>query len=124
MAREFARYERVAGQLRRELAQLIQQEISDPKVGFVSVSDVEVSRDLAHARVFVTVFDSAEAPDSIRALNHAAAFLRHRLGKLLHMRVIPELRFLHDASVETGQQVDELIAKAVAADRHNGGEEE
>ena len=124
MPREFLRADRVAGQLRRELAQLIQQEVKDPAVGFVSVSDVEVTRDLSHAKVFVTVFDVDEAPDCIRALNKAAGFLRNRLGKRLRMRIMPELRFFHDASVETGQQVGELIDRAVAADRKNSDDEE
>lgn len=113
------RSDRVAGQLRRELATLIHLEIKDPAVGFVSVSDVEVSRDLSHARVYVTVFDSDEAPACIKALNKAGGFLRNRLGKILRMRLIPELSFLHDASVETGQYVGDLIDKAVASDRKN-----
>lgn len=124
MPREFLRSDRVAGQLRRELAQLIHQEIKDPAVGFISVSDVEVTRDLSHAKVYITVFDSDEAPACVKALNKAGGFLRHRLGKILRMRVIPELRFLHDASVETGQQVGELIDKAVASDRKKTGDKE
>jgi len=111
------RSDRVAGALRRELATLIHLEIKDPAVGFVSVSDVEVSRDLSHARVYVTVFDSDEAPACIKALNKAGGFLRNRLGKILRMRLIPELSFLHDASVETGRYVGDLIDKAVASDR-------
>ena len=124
MPREFLRSDRVAGQLRRELAQLIHQEIKDPAVGFISVSDVEVTRDLSHAKVYITVFDSDEAPACVKALNKASGFLRNRLGKILRMRVIPELRFLHDASVETGQQVGELIDKAVASDRRKTGDKE
>ena len=129
MPREFNRSERVAGTLRRELAQLIQLEIKDPEVGFVSLSDVEVSRDLAHARVFVTVFEPDMAASSVRALNRAAAFLRRRLGQQMRIRSVPELHFEHDASVETGQRMDALIEAAVAADREgppdadNGGEE-
>ena len=61
--RDFNRAERVAGEMRRELARLIQLEVKDPSVGFVSVSDVEVSRDLSHARVFITVFEEKNAPD-------------------------------------------------------------
>lgn len=123
MPRNFNRSERVAGLLRRELAQLIQMEIKDPGVGLVSVSDVEVSRDLAHAKVFVTVFDPGKAADSIRALKRAAGFLRSRLGSELKMRNIPELHFVHDDSVETGQRLDDLIEKAVRADRDGSREE-
>lgn len=117
MPREFKRSERVSGQLRRELAQLIQSEVKDPELGLVSVSDVEVTRDLAHAKVFVTVFDPATAATSLRALKRAAGFLRSRLGQGLRMRTIPQLHFLHDDSVERGQQMDELIDAAVKADR-------
>jgi ribosome-binding factor A len=116
MPRDFSRSERVAGEMRRELARLIQREVKDPAVGFVSVSDVEVSRDLSHARVFVTVFEEDKAKDSIRALNKAAGFLRGRLGQEMRIRSVPELNFRHDDSVETGQRMDQLIEQAVAAD--------
>lgn len=117
MPRDFKRAERVGGQLRRELAQLVQFEVKDPGVGFVSISDVEVTRDLAHARVFVTVFEEDKAQESIEALNRAAGYLRRRLGKEMRIRAVPELHFLHDASVETGARMDELIASAVASDK-------
>ncbi len=117
MPRDFKRSERVSGQLRRELAQMIHQEIKDPEVGFVSVSDVEVSRDLAHAKVYVTVFDTEQAKVSIKALKRAAGFLRTRLGQELSMRNVPQLHFLHDDSVETGQRMDSLIEQAVKADQ-------
>ncbi|MCW8926724.1 MAG: 30S ribosome-binding factor RbfA, partial [Xanthomonadales bacterium] len=117
----FNRSERVAGQLRRDLARLIQQEIKDPNVGFVSLSDVEVTRDLAHAKVFITVFDPEKAADSLQALRRAATFLRRRLGQELRLRHVPELHFLHDDSVEQGSYIDQLIEKALSADK--GGEE-
>lgn len=116
MPRDFNRSERVAGQMRRELAQLVQAEVKDPAVGFVSISDVEVSRDLAHAKVFVTVFKADEAPRSIRALQKAAGFLRSRLGQKMHIRNVPELHFHHDDSVETGMRIDRLIATAIESD--------
>ena len=121
MPREFNRSERVAGTMRRELAQLIQLELKDPDVGFVSLSDVEVSRDLAHARVFVTVFEPERAAASLRALNKAAGYLRRRLGQEMRIRSVPELHFEHDASVETGQQMDSLIEAAIASDREGSG---
>ena len=104
--RDFNRSERVAGQLRRDLARLIQQEIKDPGVGFVSLSDVEVSRDLAHAKVFITVFEPDKAKTSLKALRGASAFLRRRLGQELRMRHVPELHFLHDDSVEQGNHIE------------------
>jgi ribosome-binding factor A len=118
--REFKRSERVAGTLRRELARLIQMEVKDPEVGFVGLSDVEVSRDLSHAKVFVTVFETEKADSSLKALNRAAGYLRRRLGQEMRIRSVPELHFQHDASVETGQQMDSLIDAAVAADRTAG----
>ena len=102
--------------MRRELAQLVQQEVKDPAVGFVSISDVEVTRDLAHAKVWVTVFESEEAERSIRALQKAAGFLRSRLGQVMRIRTVPELHFHHDDSVETGMRMDALIDAAVAGD--------
>jgi ribosome-binding factor A len=122
MPRDFKRAERVAGTLRRELARLIQVELKDPEVGFVSLSDVEVTRDLAHARVFVTVFQPEQAAGSLRALNKAAGYLRRRLGQEMRIRSVPELHFQHDASVETGQRMDSLIDAALASDRHGTGE--
>jgi ribosome-binding factor A len=118
MPRDFKRSERVAGSLRRELAQLIQTEVKDPEVGFVSLSDVEVTRDLAHAKVFVTVFEPEKAAGSLKALNKAAGWLRRRLGQEMRIRSVPELHFQHDASVETGLHMDSLIEAAIAADRH------
>lgn len=117
VSREFSRAERVAGELRRELARLVQREVKDPAVGFVSISDVEVSRDLSFARVYVTVFEAERARESIRALNRAAGFLRSRLGQEMRIRSVPELSFRHDDSVETGQRMDRLIDEAVAADK-------
>lgn len=119
--REFKRSERVAGQMRRELATLIQREVDDPELGFVGLSDVEVTRDLAHAKVYVTVFEAEKAEASIKALKRAAGFLRMRLGQEMRIRSVPELHFHHDASVETGLAMDALIDQAVAAD---GGPDE
>lgn len=123
MPREFNRAQRVSGQLRRELAQLIQLEVKDPAVGLVSVSDVEVTRDLSHAKVFITVFNEADAEASIKALKRAAGFLRSRLGNELRMRSVPMLHFLHDDSVEKGQHMDELIERAIGSDRPDSDEE-
>lgn len=117
MPREFKRSERVAGSLRRELAQLIQMEVKDPEVGFISLSDVEVTRDLAHAKVFITVFETEKAESSLKALKRAAGYLRHRLAQQMRMRSVPELHFHHDASIETGLHMDSLIDAAVASDR-------
>jgi len=124
LPREFKRSERVAGSLRRELAQLIQMELKDPDVGFIGLSDVEVSRDLAHAKVYITVFESEKAASSLKALKRAAGFLRSRLGQKMRIRSVPELHFHHDASVETGARMDSLIEEAVASDREHSQNDE
>ena len=117
MPRDFKRSERVAGQMRRDLARLIQQEIKDPEVGFVSLSDVEVTRDLSHAKVFITVFDPEKAQTSLKALQRASSFLRRRLGQELRLRHVPVLHFLLDDSVEKGSHIDKLIEKALHSDK-------
>ncbi|HEY9036496.1 MAG TPA: 30S ribosome-binding factor RbfA [Pseudomonadales bacterium] len=125
MGREFSRTQRVADYLRRDLALLIQQEVSDPRVGMVTVTDAEVSRDFAHAKVFVTfVGDKTpeQVAESIDALNHAAGFLRTQVAKGTQWRTTPKLRFIHDESVYRGASLSALIDRAVEEDRryHDG----
>ena len=120
MTREYHRTDRVADYLRRELASLIQFEMRDPRVELVSITEVTVSKDLAHARVYFTVLgkDSEdEAKPVAEALNKAAGFLRSQLSKDSTMRTIPALRFEFDASVGRGAHLEELIEQAVASDR-------
>ena len=125
MPKEFPRTRRVGEQIQRELAVLIRDEIKDPRLGMVSVTAVMVTRDLAHAKVYVSVLGDAEQADaSIRVLNHAAGFLRHRLGKILHIRVIPELRFYLDRSLAEGARMGALINAAIASDKGNADDEE
>lgn len=127
MAREFSRTRRVSDYLKRELASLIQFELSDPRVGMVSITDVEVSRDLAHGRVFVTVLgkdSEAEAADTVAALNHAAGHLRTLIAKGMKARTTPRLQFVYDSSVVRGARMSELIERAVATDRQRAAESE
>jgi ribosome-binding factor A len=125
MPREFPRTRRVGEQIQRELAELIRDEINDPRLGLVSISLVQVSRDLSHAKVFVSVLGSTEQADaSVTVLNHAAGFLRHKLGKQMHIRVIPQLRFHLDRSLEEGARLGALINEAIASDKHNAGDDE
>ena len=119
MAKEYKRTDRVADYLRKELASLIQFQMRDPRVDMVSITDVEVSRDLAYAKVFFTVMgkDSAEeAAESTEALNKAAGFMRSQLSKDSNMRMVPQLRFRFDASVGRGRYMEDLIEKAVSSD--------
>lgn len=123
MPKEYPRSQRVGDQLQRELAELVQREIKDPRVRMVSITAVRVSRDMSHARVFVTTLDDEHRDDVVKALNHAAGFLRHELGARLHLRSIPALQFLYDESVEHGMYMDKLIdeglARGVADDSGN-----
>ena len=123
MAKEYARTQRVADYLQRELAALIQHEVRDPRVGMVSVTGVDVSRDLAYARVYYTVIgsdSSEEAKESTAALNRAAGFLRSQLSRDSNMRSVPQLRFYFDSSVGRGRDLEDLIRKAADADRDLG----
>ncbi|MDJ0879382.1 MAG: 30S ribosome-binding factor RbfA [Halieaceae bacterium] len=125
MAREYSRTDRVADHLREELAQLIQREMRDPRVEMVSITDVEVSKDLAHARVFYTVLgkDSAdEAKPVTEALNKAAGFLRSLLSKGSTLRTVPALQFRFDTSVGRGRYMEDLIERAVGSDRQASDE--
>ncbi|CAA0080648.1 30S ribosome-binding factor [BD1-7 clade bacterium] len=118
MAREFGRPQRVADFLRKELSQLIQQEIRDPRVGMVSLTDVEVSRDLTHARIYITILgcdDADSAKESVKVLNGAAGFLRSLIAKSTTMRTTPSLRFFFDESVIRGSHLSALIDKAVGS---------
>jgi ribosome-binding factor A len=109
-----SRTRRVAEQLRRELAALLLQEIKDPRVKMVSLSAVEVSRDLSHAKVFVSVLgDEKAVDDALTGLEHAVGFLRRELGRRMHLRAIPQLHFVHDTSMAEGAHIDELLAQVV-----------
>ena len=120
MAREFGRPERVADFLRKELSQVMQQQMRDPRVGLASITDVEVSRDLSHAKVFVTALGSdsaADAKEVMQVLNNAAGFFRSQVAKSHSMRITPTIRFYFDESIHRGQHLSSLIDDALAADR-------
>ncbi|MFW5451674.1 MAG: 30S ribosome-binding factor RbfA [Methylophagaceae bacterium] len=116
MAREFSRTNRIGEVIMRELAQMIQQEVSDPRVGMVTVSHVDVTADLKYAKVYVTRLNDVESEQDVKeclaGLSHAAGFLRRGIAKRVEIRSVPELRFHYDKSLEHGFHMDELIAKA------------
>lgn len=124
MPREFSRALRVGEQIHRELAVLIRTELKDPGVGMITLGDVEVSRDLAYARVYFTVLgDDAARTASESALRRASGFLRRELGRRMRLRIVPELRFVYDDSQAHGDRLDALIAQALRQDRERHSED-
>lgn len=126
MAKEYSRTQRVADQIQRDLAVLIQRELKDPRLGMVTVSYVRVSKDLGYADVYVTVMAYGEQSDdtealkeSLKVLNSAAGHLRHELARGIKLRVIPELRFHFDETVERGRHLHSLIEKAHQLENRN-----
>ncbi len=114
MPREFPRSRRVGELVQRELAALVREAVKDPRLGMVSISGVEVSSDLAHAKVFISVLGDAGAiEESLRVLNNAAAWLRRSLAASLRLRTVPRLRFYHDRSLAEGARMDALINAAL-----------
>jgi ribosome-binding factor A len=126
MAREYPRSRRVAEQIQRELAQLIREEVKDPRLGMVTVSGVEVSRDIAHAKVYFTLLggEEGQADESARILNKVAPFLRRALGQRMVIRSVPQLHFIHDVSVERGARLSSLIDAALAEDEAKAKKDE
>ena len=123
MGKEYSRTQRVADHLQRELAGVIQHEIRDPRLGMVSLTGVEVTKDLGYAKVFYTLLgceSDQDARDSTEVLNKAAGFLRTRLSKDSTMRTVPRLRFIFDNSVGRGRFLEGLISDAADADRKIG----
>jgi ribosome-binding factor A len=116
--RHSQRAERVADQIQRELAVLLRDEVKDPRVGRITVTSVEVSADLSHAKVFFTHLAGREhADEAVHALQHTAGFLRTELSHRLKLYSVPQLHFAYDDSIETGMRISQLIDAAVAADR-------
>ena len=107
------RPEKVAHLMRREVAEILQTRLRDPRVSaMVSVTDVEVTHDLSFARVFVSIMGSpAERESTMEALAHAAGFVRHELSPRLGLREVPEVRFVHDTSLDRGARVEELLKR-------------
>jgi ribosome-binding factor A len=115
--RDYQRSDRVGDQMQRELADLIRLEVKDPRVGMVTLSGVEVTRDLAHAKVFFTQLGGEEkGMEAEQGLNHAAGYLRRVLGTRLRLRSVPTLRFIYDDTPERGARISALIDSAIAED--------
>lgn len=120
MPKDYSRALRVADQIQRELADLIQHEIKDPRVGQVTITAVEVTRDYSHAKVFYTTLANTEEKFLVEnGLEHAKGFLRSSLSHRMKLRITPQLHFIYDESVERGVRLSKLIDDAIAQDNIN-----
>jgi ribosome-binding factor A len=112
------RPERVAETIKREMADILSTRLRDPRLGgMISVTDVEVTPDLAMARIYVSILaEGAERDRTLEALGHSAGFVRRELAPRLGLREMPEIRFLLDTSIEHGARVEELLRRIAAGE--------
>ncbi len=119
------RQEKLGELIAVELSDLLRMRVKDPRVGFASITHVEVSGDLRHAKIYVSVLGTEEEQaDTIRALKHATGFLRHELASRLVLRYMPELVFKLDTSIEQGSRILELIRQIENEKTTSGGTDE
>lgn len=120
MGKTSLRTGRIAEQIQRELAELIQMEVKDPGVGLVTLTGVEVTQDYAHAKIYFTTLNS-DGQAAQNGLERAAGFLRSQLAHRMKLRIMPQLHFVYDTSVERGVRLSQLIDEAVSSDKlhHN-----
>ncbi len=113
MAKEYGRSERVSSQMQKELAYVLQRETEDSRLGFVTINEVIVSKDLAVAKIFITVLNGDEQHklENVKVLNELAPILRHQVAKRMRLRHISEFRFYYDNSFDTGMRISELLNK-------------
>jgi ribosome-binding factor A len=121
MVRDPARPRRVAEQIQRELAEILRLELKDPRVGLITLTDVEVTPDYSHAKVYFSLLgDATKVAEASAGLARASGFLRRELAHRMRLRVTPQLHFLFDESVERGARLTRLIDEAVAGRGGNG----
>ncbi|EPF13961.1 MULTISPECIES: 30S ribosome-binding factor RbfA [Cedecea] len=120
MAKEFGRPQRVSQELQKEIAIILQREIKDPRLGMMTtVSGVEVSRDLAYAKVFVTFLndkDEEAIKEGIKVLQDASGYIRTLVGKAMRLRIVPELTFFYDNSLVEGMRMSNLVSNVIRHD--------
>lgn len=120
MSREFSRTDRVGQQIHKEVASILQNEFKnrDPRLGFVTVSGAEISRDLAHAKVFVTFFseDESKIKEDLQILEDNKGFVRNLLSKRIRMRSVPTIHFVRDASITEGMRISNIVSQTVRDD--------
>ena len=120
-----ARGLRVADQIQRDVAEIIWSELKDPRVGMITLTEVQLTPDYAHAKIYFTTL--ADGPDAIKntlqGLNKAAGFLRQQLGLRLRIHTLPQLHFVHDTSTMRGMAMSKLIDEANATRAKDDGED-
>ena len=120
MPPEFSRNQRLGNQLLRTLSELLRFETKDPRIGNVSLTAVDLSRDLSIARVYFSLLDPDQDPQpAIEALANASGFLRSKIGKAIKVRHVPQLRFVHDDSAEQAVRIGRLIDQTIESDTAN-----
>lgn len=116
MPKGYARTDRIAEQIQREVAQLLRLEVKDPRVRMITLTGVEVTKDYSHAKVFYTTLDGVS--DAVQqGLEHASGYLRSQLAHSMKLRIMPQLHFVYDPSIEHGAHLSQLIDQAVASDK-------
>ena len=114
--KDYSRSERVADQIQREVAEIIAQELEDPRIGRVTVSGSSLSKDLSNATLYITMPADGDVERALEGLNRASGFVRRRLGRRVRMRYVPRLRFAHDETLDRATRVGELIDAAIRID--------
>lgn len=105
----YKRSARVKDLIREEVADIIMHKLKDPRLGFVTVTDAQVSDDLRHARIYMSVFEEEKKEASLKVLNSSARFIRNELGKRIKIKFIPDLTFKLDESITYGAKIDQLL---------------
>ncbi|TIC83154.1 30S ribosome-binding factor RbfA [Crenobacter intestini] len=122
MARKtFSRADRMADQIQRDLAELIRAGLKDPRVGFVTITSVEVTRDYSHAKIYYTVMQEDKRALTQEILDHSAGYLRSELARGLKVFTVPQLHFVYDESIERGVHMSRLIDEVSGQDAANRG---
>ena len=119
MDKNFSRTDRVAQQVQQEIAMILQRDFKDPRIGWITVSEVEVTKDLAYVTVFVTFFgkENEEIEQALEILNKANGFFRMEIGKRMRLRIVPEIKFSYDDSLVTGITMSNKVDEAIKKDK-------
>jgi ribosome-binding factor A len=118
----FKRANRVADQMKQEVADILMRKIKDPRIGFVTVTDVELTDDLQNAKIFVSIY-GGDKEETLKGLKSASAFVRSELGRRMRFRVVPEIQFRFDGTVEQGAHIMELLREIEEKDKKGQGDE-